>query len=122
ENFFAVLHALIAVALVLVILVQDPKGGSAGLFGGGGGSNSIFGATGTPTLLSKLTRYLGIAFAATCIGLSLESCQESSVTDRALMATFAPEQQQTEPAAEGTPAPDAPAADSALEAPADSQE
>lgn len=107
ENFFAVLHALIAVVLVLVILIQDPKGGSAGLFGGGGGANSLFGATGAPTLLSKLTRYLGAAFAVTCIGLSMDGCQEGSVTDRATLSLPAPEQSQ--------PAPEAPAS----EAPAD---
>jgi preprotein translocase subunit SecG len=117
ENFFAVLHVLIAVALILVILVQDPKGGSAGLFGGGGGSNSIFGATGTPTLLSKFTRYLGVAFAVTCIGLSLNSCQQGSVTDRALLNNTLTVQQTPE-----TTEADAPGAQEAPEATTESQD
>ena len=56
--------------------------GSAGLFGGGGGANSLLGATGAPTLLARMTRYLGAAFAVTCIGLSMDGCQEGSVTDQ----------------------------------------
>lgn len=63
---FAVLiivHILSALFLMLAVLLQSGQaGGLSGAFGGGGGSQTLFGGRGAATFLSKATAYLGAAF------------------------------------------------------------
>lgn len=68
-GFLTVVHILIAVALCALVLVQDSKGGGA-LGIGGSGSNSLLGATGAQTLAAKLTKYMAILFAVSCVALT----------------------------------------------------
>ena len=71
-SILAVIHVVLSVFLVLLVLIQDPKGGSVGgMFGGGGGANSLFGATGAPTFLARLTRWMAVVFAASCIAMTI---------------------------------------------------
>ena len=71
-SILAFVHIFLSIFLVILVLIQDPKGGGAGgMFGGGGGSNSLFGATGAPTFLSKLTRYVAAMFAVSCIAMTV---------------------------------------------------
>lgn len=70
-SILAIAHIVLSVFLVVLVLIQDPKGGTAGMFGGGGGSNSLFGATGAPTFLAKLTRWVAVIFAASCIAMTI---------------------------------------------------
>jgi preprotein translocase subunit SecG len=80
ENFLAALHILVAVVLIALVLVQDSSGGALGI--GGGGSNSVLGATGAQTLAAKLTTAAAVLFAVTCIGLTfLSSRTQRSVLD-----------------------------------------
>lgn len=86
ETFITVLHVVVALTLILLVLVQDSKGGSLGgaFGGGGGGSNTILGATGAATLASKLTRIAAFVFALTCIALTIHSARgKKSVVDLA---------------------------------------
>lgn len=90
-TLIAVVHIIIAVLLVLVVLVQDSKGG--GLSGmASGGNQSIFGATGGATLLVKITRYLAIGFMVTCVALTVLSVKHSgkSVIDGMAPSAAAP--------------------------------
>lgn len=68
-SFIAVIHVIIAILLVAFVLFQDSKGGG-GLFGGGT-SSSILGATGGASLLVKITRWIAVLFAGTCIALTV---------------------------------------------------
>ncbi|MCK5148767.1 preprotein translocase subunit SecG [bacterium] len=69
--FLSVIHALVCIFLVISILLQSSKGGGlAGMFGGGGMGN-VFGGRGASTFLSKLTMWLGVAFALTSISIGL---------------------------------------------------
>ena len=82
EAFVAVLHIIVALVLISLVLVQDTKSGSLGGAFGGGGSNSVFGATGATTLAQKLTRGMALVFAITCITLSIFSARShKSVID-----------------------------------------
>jgi preprotein translocase subunit SecG len=64
-----VLHVFVCVLLVLLILVQNDKGGGlAGAFGGMGGSAAFTGSS-TATFLTKLTQ--GVAFASFVLLLAL---------------------------------------------------
>lgn len=71
EGFVTVLHITVAIILIALVLLQDNKSGSVGGAFGGGGSSSVFGATGAATLAQKLTRYAAVIFAVTSILLSI---------------------------------------------------
>jgi preprotein translocase subunit SecG len=63
-----IIHAIICIALVLVILSQSSKGGlDANL---GGAAMNVFGGSGASQMLKKWTQILAIIFAASCILLA----------------------------------------------------
>lgn len=68
------IHVFVAVALVLVVLLQSSKGESlaGSAFGGGGGGGASFGGT-RGSAMSKLTTVLAILFMLNCIILTLMS-------------------------------------------------
>ena len=71
-SILAMVHVALSIFLVILVLIQDPKGGGAGgMFGGGGGSNSLFGASGAPTFLARLTRVVAVIFAGSCIAMTI---------------------------------------------------
>lgn len=114
EGFVTVLHIIVALSLIALVLLQDNKSGSVGGAFGGGGSSSVFGATGAASLAQKLTRYVAVVFAITSILLSIFTGRlNKSVMDTAPIATqsapAAPAVPATTavPAATTTPAPDA---------------
>jgi preprotein translocase subunit SecG len=91
ETFVAILHILVAFVLIALVLVQDSKSGSLGGAFGGGGSNTVFGATGAATLAQKMTRWTAVVFAVTCILLSIFSARSNkSVIDSAPITSSAP--------------------------------
>jgi preprotein translocase subunit SecG len=119
-TLIAIVHSLIAVALILFVLLQDPKGGAAGVFGGGGGgANSLFGATGADNFLTTTTKWLAIFFAITCIGLTYLTARRSG----SVMDTYANPATETAPATAPEPQQAAPneAAPAPSEAPAEGQ-
>lgn len=63
---------LLSVILSLVILVQESKSLGLGASFGGDPGESLFG-TSTASVLKKFTAYLGAAFVAACILLSIWS-------------------------------------------------
>lgn len=113
ESFVAVVHILVAFILIALVLMQDTKSGSLGGAFGGGGSNSILGATGATTLAQKATRWAGVIFAITCIVLSIFSGRSTSSILES-MPGAAPSAAPTAPAPanpeSAAPAPAAPAA------------
>lgn len=81
-TLLTVVHLLIGLALVMFVLLQDPKGGAMGVFSGGSSSSSFFGASGASNFLTTATRWLAIAFAASCLTLTyISSKRGSSVMD-----------------------------------------
>ena len=79
-TFISIIHVLIALILIVMVLVQDSKGGLGAL--SGGSSNTVLGAGGAENILAKATRWLAILFAASCIFLSIYySKGEKSVVD-----------------------------------------
>ena len=65
-----VFFLFLCILLCGAILIQEGKGGGLGAsFGGGEGSDSLFG-TATPDILKKVTAWLAIAFVAACVLLS----------------------------------------------------
>lgn len=89
-TLLVVLHIIAAVILIALVLLQDSKSDGLGGAFGGGGSNSILGATGGATLAQKLTRGMAVVFAITSISLTVTSKQNRSVIDDATPAATSP--------------------------------
>ena len=109
-------HVLVALALILVVLLQVGKGQSIGAaFGGASSSQTIFGSRGPATFLSRLTTVAAAVFMITSLGLAYFSAhrgQSSVILDQAPAATeqpvvspIAPEET---PPVENAPAPETP--------------
>jgi len=77
-----VFYIVIAIALIGLVLLQDPKGGGGAIFGGGGGGG-LFGATGATSFIVKATRAIAILFAVCVIGVnySLMNGKSKSAVD-----------------------------------------
>ena len=66
------LQIFIAVALILIILLQNGKGADIGsAFGGGGGNNALLGPTESTNILTKLTWLLVFLFFVTNVAISV---------------------------------------------------
>lgn len=92
-TFVTVIHFTVALLLIVMVLIQDSKGG--GVFGmGSTGSNQVFSATGAANFLVTATRGLAITFAVTCLTLTYltahRSGSDSVVDDYVPAATSAP--------------------------------
>jgi preprotein translocase subunit SecG len=104
------IHIIVSVILILVVLLQTGKRADlAGAFGGGG-SQTVFGARGAATFLSKATTISAVIFMFTSLTLSLMSSPTGSRV-KSVLPQEAPAQ--TAPAQPGpsksAPAPAAPA-------------
>lgn len=70
ETIILVFHFLAAFFLISVILLQAGRGTDIGSMFGAGSSQSLFGARGAATLLSKLTTGTAILFLVTSLSLA----------------------------------------------------
>lgn len=89
-TFLLVVHALIALALVTVILLQRSEGGGLGIGGGtGGGMVSVRGAA---NLLTRATTALAVMFISTSILLAVLAAGTSKprTVDTSLASEGAP--------------------------------
>ena len=112
------IHVLVALALILVVLLQVGKGQSIGAaFGGASSSQTIFGSRGPTTFLSRLTTVAAAVFMITSLSLAYFSAhrgQSSVIIDQAPAATDPPAvtmptaPEDVAPPAENAPAPEAP--------------
>ncbi len=67
-NLVLAVHILLCLVLVGLVLLQQGKGASAGALMGGS-SNTLFGASGANSLITKVTTGIAIAFMVTSIAL-----------------------------------------------------
>ena len=65
------IHILVCLSLIGIVLIQGGKGAQAGASFGGGGSNTVFGATGGQTFLSKVTTGVAVIFMLTSLALAI---------------------------------------------------
>ena len=73
-----ILHVLVSLFLIAVVLLQSGKGAEMGASFGSGGSQSVFGAGGGTSFLSKLTTSAAVIFMLTSLTLAYISGQPSS--------------------------------------------
>lgn len=81
--FVVAIHAIACVFLILIVLIQQGKGG--GLIDSVSSAESIFG-TKTNTFLIKATSVLSVIFFITCLSLAFLSIQKS----KSLIDTYRP--------------------------------
>lgn len=63
-ELFIVLYLLVALALIVLVLIQHGKGADMGASFGAGGSATIFGSSGTGNFLTRTTTVLATLFFA----------------------------------------------------------
>jgi len=68
-------HIIVCIALILIVLLQTGKGADMGAAFGGGTSQTLFGASGGATFLSKATTVIAIVFMITSLLLAYASTQ-----------------------------------------------
>ena len=93
KEILLVIHMLTAVGIVGLVLLQQGKGADAGAaFGGGGGgaSQSLFGARGSATFLSRATAVLAAIFFATSLGLAVVYSRQSAEQGRSITEQVEP--------------------------------
>lgn len=71
EVFLLVVHLLIALALVGIVLLQPSEGGALGQGQGPGGLSGMMQGRSAASALTRATVWLGVAFFATSISLTL---------------------------------------------------
>jgi len=100
-----ILHVIVSVFLILVVLLQQGKSADwAGTFGGGG-SQTVFGARGAATLLTKATTAAAIIFMLTSLSLTIlvsRAGGTSVIREGAKPAQTQPAQPPAQPPAEQT--------------------
>ena len=89
SSFVIIIHIIVAVALILIVLLQTGKGADMGAAFGGGSSQTLFGGSGASTFLSRLTTFAAIIFMLTSLGLAYLSSHRAikSVTSRVAVPT-----------------------------------
>jgi preprotein translocase subunit SecG len=105
-----IFHVIICLGIIGIVLLQSGKGADIGSAFGGAGSQAVFGSMGTPTIMSKLTGAVAVAFAITSFTLALMGGERgSSVIRETAPAPTAPASAPTAPAPGAPAQPAAPA-------------
>jgi preprotein translocase subunit SecG len=98
-----VAELMIAIAMVILILLQRSEGGALGMGGGGSGLGGLFSPRGAADTLTRTTAILAALFFATCILLNILALggrDEHSILDSSPTANQ-PAQSTTKPANSG---------------------
>ena len=65
-----ILHVIIAIALILIVLLQTGRGSDIGAAFGGGSSQTLFGSSGSSGFMTKLTTIAAVVFMLTSLVLA----------------------------------------------------
>lgn len=102
-----ILHIAVSIFLIAVVLLQSGKGAEMGASFGSSGSQSVFGAGGGSTFLSKMTTGVAVIFMLTSLTLAYISGNPSSssiMKGKSRPAAAVPAQQAPAAPAQGAPA------------------
>jgi preprotein translocase subunit SecG len=119
QSVMLAVHVLTAVALVVLVLLQQGKGADMGAAFGTGSAGSVFGAAGSANFLSRSTAIAATVFFVTSVALTYYGSRAPSVSDGIMQGVTAPAKADEPAKKEGaakdaapsavTPAPAAPA-------------
>lgn len=86
EPVILTVHYIICVFIIIVILLQAGKGADMGATFGVGSSQTLFGARGAATLLSKITTVVSLLFLCTSISLAaIHKYRSTGVLDESVV-------------------------------------
>jgi preprotein translocase subunit SecG len=106
--FVIVIHIIVCIALIMIVLLQTGKGADMGAAFGGGSSNTLFGATGASSFLSKMTTVAAVVFMLTSLILAYMATnrtRSSVLSDQPAVQQSTTETETAPPAAETTTEP-----------------
>jgi preprotein translocase subunit SecG len=90
QSFIVFVHAVLALAIIGVVLMQKGKGADAGAGFGSGASGTVFGARGSATFLSKSTAVLATLFFVTSMSLAYMAAHRPKVATDSVLDKAAP--------------------------------
>jgi preprotein translocase subunit SecG len=90
QSFIVFVHAVLALAIIGVVLMQKGKGADAGAGFGSGASGTVFGARGSATFLSKSTAVLATLFFVTSMSLAYMAAHRPKVAVDSVLDKAAP--------------------------------
>lgn len=102
-----VIHVLVALGIVGIVLLQQGRGADAGAGFGGGASNTVFGARGSASFLTRTTAILAATFFTTSTLLAYLSDKTDNKTSDIMETALERQAQPDLP--QGSEAPQAPA-------------
>lgn len=110
-----------ALAIIVLVLLQQGKGADMGSAFGSGSSGSLFGATGAANFLSRATKWAAVVFFASTAGLAYFSHKGTAgpAVDSGVMQSFPADR--SVPQAPGSSVPATPGASSVPATPAPAQ-
>lgn len=86
ETLVWIVHIVVALAVIVLVLLQQGKGADMGAAFGSGSAGSLFGSSGSANFLSRSTAVLATLFFLTSLGLAYFGLQHhkpgNSVIDR----------------------------------------
>lgn len=91
-----ILNVIAALAVIVLVLLQQGKGADMGAAFGSGSAGSLFGSSGSANFLSRATAICATIFFATCLGLVLISAPAGQKNDLGVMGTV--QQEASQPA------------------------
>lgn len=86
QTVLIVVHLLVAMALIVIVLLQRSEGGALGIGGSGSGLGGLFSPRGAASTLTRTTAILGFLFLLTSLSLtwlSLGTRRPTSILDTA---------------------------------------
>lgn len=86
------IHVVIAIAIIVMVLLQQGKGATIGAAFGSGASNTVFGSQGTGSFLLKVTGALAAAFFVTSISLGAIASNEAKKAQEVALPSSSPVQ------------------------------
>jgi preprotein translocase subunit SecG len=102
-----ILHVVVSIFMIAVVLLQSGKGAEMGASFGSSGSQSVFGAGGGTTFLSKMTTGAAVIFMLTSLTLSYISgnpASSSLMSSKSKPAVAVPSKQGSAVPVPGVPA------------------
>lgn len=106
-TLIAILHVLTCLFIIGVVLLQSGKGAEMGASFGGGGSQSVFGASGGGNFMTRLTTSAAVIFMLTSLTLAYMSGHAPSssiMSGKAAQKAVAPAAPQAPPVQAPAPA------------------
>ncbi|UJP06243.1 MAG: preprotein translocase subunit SecG [Nitrosomonas sp.] len=98
ETLVWVAHVILALALIILVLLQHGKGADMGAAFGSGSAGSLFGASGSATFLSRATSFTAAMFFITSMSLTYFSVNQTG--DDSVMSLISEFEEATDASAE----------------------